>query len=91
MLSKRLLPVLGLLSLSAVAVGQNNPHMPVVPRRIVSYAWACGPPIGIKVELRPSTDSKWVIRDFGRSVTACLLSSTKKNSKDSPFERGSRC
>ena len=29
MLSKRLL--LGLLSLSAVAVGQNNPHMPVVP------------------------------------------------------------
>jgi len=31
MLPKRLLPVLGLLSYSAVAVGQSQPRMPVVP------------------------------------------------------------
>jgi hypothetical protein len=31
MLSKRLLPVLGLLSLSAVAVGRSHPRTPVVP------------------------------------------------------------
>jgi hypothetical protein len=31
MSSKRLLPVFGLLSLSAVAVGQRHPRMPVVP------------------------------------------------------------
>jgi hypothetical protein len=58
MLSKRLLPVLGLLSLSAVAVGQSHPRMPVVPSscRVTKPQIFIPPP---PYAAKPSLDQLW--------------------------------